>query len=680
MFALLVASAGLALHHVRQMSATIAALRSADLERLWLTSNVNEEANDGARKLIVLLAAPRELRPQVYAEIDAAHRRLDSSMALLARLLERGDRHPGFSLMLDCLQRYRSAYRETAELIEADDHVAAKLSIIDRVDVELSMLISATQNLDETERDRLSERLSELDQMLARDRTVLLGLGSVGGLLALALTIWVYRGVAKPLRAVARAARQLSRGNYDQLLAESPPNEVGDIGQAFNQLARAVRQREAALRELIEIDPLTGLLQRDRFIEMQSAAVRETAAGQSRTVLVCFDIERLKSINSLLGFDAGDEAIKHVAKRAQALAAPAGTAARLGGGTFVAILPLKGHETAAERAKAYRAAMDQSLTWNGHAMDLAVTLGFAICSVHGETLPELIRRAEQALYEAKRTRAPIAAYSPSIEAARLDHLSLLSELQQAIERGELVPFLQPKLCLRSNTIASAEALVRWRHPTRGWIPPAEFIPFAESTGRIVDVTRCMLSQCAELLSRHLPSIQLAVNVSTYDLRDPSFVSMIQTLLSEHSLTPDRLRIEITESGLLDTGTEPIGRLAALRDLGVGVSIDDFGTGQSSLAYLRRLPANELKIDRSFVSGADRDAGRQEMLSAIVRMAHGMGLAVTAEGAETAAEVNLLREIGCDYAQGFAIGRPMSVTEFIATMGAQLTIETHDGND
>lgn len=670
LLAVLLSTAGLALEHERKISQTIDELTSLDLERLGLTAQINEKANDGARKLLVLLTAPRDMRISAYTEIDHAHRRLDSAMTQLARVIDGIEAQKALNKIVERLARYRAAYQEAADQIEADDLAGAQGTIAEKVDIELSMLIAATQEFERTERQQLNQRLEQLKTRLARDRAVLLVLSLFGGLLSIGLVAWVMRAVAAPLKAVARAAHQLGQGDFGHRLPEGSGDEVGDIAAAFNQLAGEVQQRESALTRAIDFDTLTGLPQRDRFITQHAGLVQAALHGEPRLVLACFDVERLKSINALLGFEAGDEAIVHIARRALAFCNLPQGVARVGGGTFSILLSLGAEDSPLQRAADFRAAMEHSATWRGHAMDLSVTVGLAICPEHGETMAQLLRRAEQALFEAKRRRVPIAPYSPSIEAARLGHLSLLSELQLAIGRGELVPFLQPKLCLRTGNVIGAEALVRWRHPERGLVPPIEFIPFAENTGRIVSITQCMLTQCVDLLAEHLPGIQIAVNVSTYDLRDPGFPETIQRLLSARGLSPDRLQIEVTESGLLDSGSEPIERLAALRALGVGVSIDDFGTGQSSLAYLQRLPASELKIDRSFVDAADRHPGRQQLLTAIVTLAHALGLSVTAEGAETQEELDLLKRIGCDSVQGYVISRPLPVPEFLARYAQQ----------
>lgn len=664
---LLLLTAGLALVHLQRIAATTASLATEDQERIELIAEVNNHANDSTRKLIVLLTAPRSKRVDAYAEIDAVVRHLNTAMQRLPRYVEGGASNPGYLSIVDKLRRYRQAYQDTADLIEADDMAAAQTMMVERTDADLAALIKAVQNLQHVEQQRLGQRTAALAAQLASDRRLLIGMGLVGLLVAAALALWIVRGVAAPLRATARAARQFAGGDYSERLPVRRADEVGDIAAAFNQLAEEVQQREAALRRLIDIDPLTGLAQRNRFLADHRQRAELATRGGPRIALLCFDIERLKSINALLGFDAGDAVIVEAARRAGGLAEAPGNVARLGGGTFAAVVELASGEAPVARGSAFRNALEHRITWRDHVLDISATVGMALCPDHGETLPELLRRAEQALFEAKRQRLSLAVYSPSIEAARLSHLSMVSELQQAIELGHLLPFLQPKLCLATGRIVGAEALVRWRHPERGMIPPVEFIPFAESTGRIAAVTTYMLEQCIALMQERVPGITVAVNVSTYDLRDADFPQRLRAMLARRGVAAERLQIEITESGLLDNGADPITRLAAVRDMGVKIAIDDFGTGQSSLAYLQRLPAHELKIDRSFVAEADASAARRELLSSIVRLGHGLGLVVTAEGVETQGELDMLREAGCDLAQGYFIAKPMPVDDFIEFM-------------
>jgi EAL domain-containing protein (putative c-di-GMP-specific phosphodiesterase class I) len=266
-----------------------------------------------------------------------------------------------------------------------------------------------------------------------------------------------------------------------------------------------------------------------------------------------------------------------------------------------------------------------------------------------------------ALGAAKQSTQVLAWYNPAQEAARLSHLGLLSDLRVAVAQSQLQIWLQPKFSLQTGLAVGAEALVRWQHPQRGFVSPAEFVPFAEQTGAITLVTDWMLAQGMQTLARWQhshPHLSLSVNVSTRDLQDPSFGLRVHQLMQQHGINPNHLRLEIVESGLMQDANTSIALLHSLRSLGVQLSIDDFGTGYSSLAYLQQLPVSELKIDRSFVTGIEDLPGTQRLVKTMIEMGHGMGLLVTAEGIETEAEREVLKNLGCDVMQGYLGSRPL----------------------
>jgi EAL domain-containing protein (putative c-di-GMP-specific phosphodiesterase class I) len=286
-----------------------------------------------------------------------------------------------------------------------------------------------------------------------------------------------------------------------------------------------------------------------------------------------------------------------------------------------------------------------------------------------------LQRAEQALFEAKRTRVGCSLYTEQLEASRVSHLSLLSDLQEAIEQGQLRQFLQPKVG-PDGEIHGAEALVRWCHPERGWVSPADFVPFAERTGRIRMVTDWMLEQALITLARWQEQgleLTIAVNVSTQDIQDRNLPKRVARLLAQYRVDPSRLQIELTETGLMDSGEDPITVLRSLHELGIWLAIDDFGTGHSSLAYLQQLPVHELKIDRAFIQHIDGDARRRALFVSIVQLGHSLGLTVTGEGVETDGELNVIVQAGCDLVQGFLIGKPIDTAAFELRLGERAAL-------
>ncbi|MEJ6007287.1 EAL domain-containing protein [Paucibacter sp. AS339] len=632
-------------------------------ETLESINDVSANAEDAARKLLVLISTERETRVLAYTEIDAANRQLDAAMRLLDQRLPEGERREALVNVQQRLKQFRERYDQTVDLIEAEQHQDARAMLGGRTEEALSLLIDGIRSLTSLEQVASLKQAEGLRGQIGRDRNTVLVLClvalGVGGALAWA----VARSIVRPLSLTEAGAREIAAGQYGHRIPVRSHDEVGQLSLAMNTLAEAVGEREQQLLRMANVDMLTGLPLRSRFILDGDGLLKKLAAQQGLAVLMCMDVDRLKTVNSVLGFDAGDALLVSAASKLAGMLKAKASFGRLAGGTFVALVPMERPDEAAQLADQVQSAVQHKHSWQGHSLDLSVSVGMALYPEHAQTCESLLRHAEQAMFEAKRYRLPMSLYNPNLEASRLAHLSLLSDLQEAIEQGQLRQFLQPKVSALDGRLSGVEALVRWEHPQRGWLPPSEFIPFAESTGRIRQVTQWMLEQAVRTLAAWQAAgheLSIAVNVSTLDLQDEGLPERVGALLAASGVPPQSLQLELTETGLLDSGLDPIGVLHSLRKLGVRLAIDDFGTGQSSLAYLQRLPVHELKIDRSFVDGVDGDPRRQELLDSIVKLGHSLGLMVTAEGVENEAEMAVIRRTGCDLVQGYFIAKPMDL--------------------
>ena len=313
------------------------------------------------------------------------------------------------------------------------------------------------------------------------------------------------------------------------------------------------------------------------------------------------------------------------------------------------------------------ATLQQPLRIDEQMVDCSAGLGIVLAPEHGTEPEALLGQVEVAMYEAKRRLAGVLVYQPSMDSRSSVSLSLLSELRRAVLGNELRLFLQPKVGLKSGRVLGAEALVRWVDPARGMVPPMQFIPFAEQTGFIREITRWMLAtgvrEMARWAERGQP-LKLSINLSTRDLLDVDLVERVDSLLRLHDVPAGRLCLEITESAIMDDPTRALQTLQRLSELGVQLSIDDFGTGYSSLAYLKRLPVDELKIDRSFVMGMERDLDDARIVRSTIGLAHTLGLTVVAEGVENPKLMAMLEHLGCDEAQGYGIARPMPIDDWL----------------
>ncbi|HUL95870.1 MAG TPA: EAL domain-containing protein [Usitatibacter sp.] len=490
------------------------------------------------------------------------------------------------------------------------------------------------------------------------------------GALALLVTgsLLIARGITRPVHRLADGVRRVQQGDYTRHVDVENRDEIGDLAQSFNHMLDGIVSREKEILRLAYEDSLTSLPNRAMFLEQLSQAVRLARRGGDPLAVVLFDMDRFKTINDTLGHPVGDQALRDVGARVRAALRDSDVVARLGGDEFAVLLPNASSDHAPRVvAEKIHKALEQPLVIDGQPMDMAASVGIARFPDHGEDADALLRAADVAMYEAKRNKLPYAIYDPVSDERRQEFLTLLGELRRAVDAGELMLHYQPKLGLADDRVSSVEALVRWRHPTRGIVAPADFIPFAEQTGYISSITRWVLAHAIEqcgIWQRDGLRVRVCVNISARDLRQrDELVHFVSSHLQKAELPAGMLCLEITESALMEDPQVAQASLRRLRDLGVATSIDDYGTGYSSLAYLKQLAVNELKIDRAFVSGMEADQRNAAIVRSTIELGHNLGLAVVAEGVETEHELAELRRFGCDSAQGYLFARPMPAASF-----------------
>jgi diguanylate cyclase (GGDEF)-like protein/PAS domain S-box-containing protein len=427
------------------------------------------------------------------------------------------------------------------------------------------------------------------------------------------------------------------------------------------------RRAEALLTHRAMHDALTGLANRrlivDRLEQALAARRRQVERGVDGdpVALLFVDLDRFRQLNDNLGHEAGDRVIVEVANRIRAVLADGCTAARLGGDEFVVLCPAATRKAAQQKAALLHAAIGEPLRIG--AVDLRITASIGIVVAEpDDRATDLLRDADVAMDAAKeRGRARTEHFDAALRQRTAERFRLESDLAHAIERAEVVLRYQPTVDLRSGAVEGVEALVRWDHPDLGELHPSAFLPIAEESGLIVPIGLWVLQeacrQAAVWQAAQHRDLVVAVNLSARQLDEPSLPETIERLLGAHRLAPSALRLEITESILLDAGSQTTPNLFALRDLGVQIGLDDFGTGYSSMTYLKRFPVDFLKIDRSFVAGLGRDREDTAIVQAVIALGRALGLSVVGEGIETADQETVLRELGCHYGQGFRYGSP-----------------------
>ena len=408
-------------------------------------------------------------------------------------------------------------------------------------------------------------------------------------------------------------------------------------------------------------DPLTELVNRARFDEETTAALREKENGDGCVAVLVIDLDRFKDVNDVLGHGFGDVLLQEVAQRLKRAANDA-TIARLGGDEFAVLLSsISGSTAALAVARRLLEVFREPFTLDSLPVELEASIGVAVSPDHGTNAASLLQRADIAMYVAKRAHSGAEVFTTEHAGSSRSRLTMLGELRRAIENDELMLYYQPQLELRTGTIRSFEALLRWSHPVRGVIAPGEFLPLAEHTGLMRPLTRRVL-QIAARQSREWRAVgvelPISVNLSAANLHDASLPGFVADLLMEEGLPSNAFNFEITESTIMHDSVRAIDVLHQLRELGARISIDDFGTGYSSFAYLQQLSVDEIKIDMSFVLGMVDDPDDATIVRTTVALGHSLRLEVVAEGVETSEALVMLREMGCDLAQGYWLSRAL----------------------
>ena len=449
------------------------------------------------------------------------------------------------------------------------------------------------------------------------------------------------------------------------------PDALGRITHyvaVFHDISERKRYEEQLERQNNQ-DPLTGLASRNLLRERAELAIA-FAQRQSRTVAVCFlDLDHFSRINDGLGHPVGDAVLQALAQRLQTCLRERDTLSRIGGDDFVAVLADMGNpEDVAQCADALVQQVAQPLHIQGHEITLSVSIGVSLYPQDGTDFDTLLRNADAAMYRAKeRGRNALHFFTADMNGLALQRLELESQLRQALAREELELHYQPMLDLHSQRVTDAEALIRWRLADGRMRPPADFIGLAEDTGLIVPIGRWVLrqacTQAREWQAQGL-TLRVAVNLSARQFRDPQLLQSVQETLAQTGLEPRYLKLEITESAVMENPEAATRTLHALRALGLGVSVDDFGTGYSSLAYLQRFPIDQIKIDRSFVHATDTSADSAAIVRSIVDLARALRLQTVAEGVETDQQRSFLQACGCDLVQGYGFCRPIAAKDVL----------------
>jgi len=460
-------------------------------------------------------------------------------------------------------------------------------------------------------------------------------------------------------------------------------------GQRAQALAGSLQTANRRLRELAFSDALSGLPNRLHFEERLDVTLAQVGRQPSAMAVLFIDLDGFKAVNETFGHAAGDEVLREVGRRLMAVAREQDVAARAGGDEFLLLVAQPGspENAAASAQRALHALMAPYALPGGSEIRLSCSIGIAMFPEHGPTT-RLIANADSAMFAVKRTGgSTYAFFEPRMELEAGDQLELQNDLRSAIERGQLQLFYQPKVDARTRAMTGVEALVRWQHPTRGAVGPAELIAVAERFGLIGSIGQWVIDEaCRQIRSweeRGL-RIRVAINLSAHQLRQDDLVQRVRQAFEAHRIDAGLITFEITETVAMEDTQATLRSFAQLARAGVSLAIDDFGTGHSSLAYLRTLPARQLKIDRSFIGDLGISGDAMAVVDAVIRLAHALGLRVVAEGVESERQCEILGTLGCDEYQGYLFARPMAAERLALWAAGEAsalpTVERHPAPD
>ena len=543
----------------------------------------------------------------------------------------------------------------------------------------LFAIVSFSTGLSHVESDPASNAVSTaLDEAQGESQALTLRVGVLmlfGLATVLLSSVMVSRAIRRPLKELKKGAEHFASGDLDFRLPAVRQDEMGEVIDLFNSMAAALQENQQDLSHQAFHDNLTGLPNRSLFQDRLAHAMARQGRDHKPLAVLLIDLDDFKTVNDSLGHAAGDQLLVSVAQSITSCLRPADTAARLGGDEFAVLVEdMRGRKDALNVAERILRAFTGKLVIDDKEVFVHGSVGIAI-SYGQEESEELLRNADVAMYAAKaKGKSRYEVFDIGMHEGVLARLDLKTELQTAAERREFTLHYQPLISLATGRIVGAEALLRWEHPIRGFIPPAEFIPLAEETGLILDIGRWVLEEaCLQTNYWQMTfdaDFKMSVNLSGRQLQEADIVDVVKRAAANAPIAGSSLTLEITESILMRDTKATVGKLSKLREAGVHLAIDDFGTGYSSLGYLREFPVGVVKIDKSFTDGVAQGPEDSALARAIIKLAETLGMQTIAEGVEADEQVKQLIALGCTTGQGDFFSPAVPPSEFEALLSAQ----------
>jgi diguanylate cyclase (GGDEF)-like protein len=606
--------------------------------------------------------------PVQETAVDTMHAQLSEQLQLLMTFIDQNRLGFQSSIAFEDLQtnlnNWHNGFTRVKEIHHSENWRADTAFIKDRIEPRLEGISRLLELLDKEIETSATLDLQALTNVTTLQTNILFIIAGFGLVFLAMAVVSMQRLIFKPIETVAKALKAEAFGKEGIVLPTVRSKETQNLIDAFAEMRKQVHMRQAELEHQALHDGLTNLPNRTLLHDRVEHAIHLARREHKHFALLMMDLDRFKEVNDTLGHHVGDNLLVEVGKRLFKILREIDTVARLGGDEFAILLPSTEIDQARATAKKILSALEEVFAIDELNLYVNASVGIADYPEHGTDVATLLQRADVAMYVAKHNKLGVAVYDKKDDEYSVGRLSLMSDLRQAIEQNALTLHFQPKFDMYNGTVIGAEALLRWDHPTYGSIPPDQIVTLSEQTGLIDSLSYWVLThamkQCSAWRSRGL-DFSIAVNLSVYNLKDAGLADYIKAKLAEHNMPHDALMLEITESAMMANPMQSMETLSKLDAMGVQLAIDDFGTGFSSLAYLKQLPVDELKIDKSFVMDLVTDENDEMIVRSTIELAHNMGLNVVAEGVECAETYRMLQELGCDLAQGYFLSPPLKIS-------------------
>ncbi len=490
-------------------------------------------------------------------------------------------------------------------------------------------------------------------------------------LVSVLFTVMLGRRLTKPIEHLRDLSREIAHGQFHQeITVTTKIGELSSLARTLEFMRTELMAQTKTMKHQALHDALTGLPNRSLLHERIDQALFYPVNAKNKLALVLIDLDQFKEINDSFGHLTGDNVLMEVSGRLRSIVRQQDIVTRLGGDEFAVLLPTADEEAAVRISRKMFNALLEPMVIDKYSLRIGASLGIVIYPEHGDSFESLLGNADVAMYAAKHSGGGIKVFNRELSQDAFKNLTIASDLREAIEQNQFFTVFQPKQDIKTGQVNSAEALVRWNHPEKGLISPADFIPIAEKTGIISGITKRVVEDVIHKLGVWREkgfNFSVSINLSALDLENKELSEYIVELLDKNNLPPEYIELEITESAIITDPLKALESLDKLHKTGIKIALDDFGTGYSSLVQLRRLPISIIKIDRSFVFSMTKSDSDRAIVRATISMAHDLGLKVVAEGPEDKETIDALKLLECDMAQGYYISRPLEEDKFIEWM-------------